>query len=91
MPDEHAGHVTTMGFIQDPISNVNVAFCSVPDAVMTLLLQGNDDVSATVTLVPLDQRAATVVLDEPPVCVAAGAGLLGARIAPALPPDLWAQ
>jgi len=79
-PDEHArdpGLVSTMGFVHDPISNVNVAFCSVPDAAMTLLLQGKGAVSATVTLVPLDQRAATVVLDELPVCVAHGAGLLG--------------
>jgi len=75
---DHEAHlVSTMGFIHDAISNVNVAFCSVPDAAMTLLLQGEGTVSATVTLVPLEQSAARVVLDELPVCVAHGAGVLG--------------
>lgn len=74
-----AGMLSTIAFIHDPISNVNVFFCSLPDAAMTSLLQGEGGVKVTVTLVPLDksQGQPNVVLDKLPVCVAGGAGTRG--------------
>ena len=72
------GLLNTVGFIHDPISNVNVAFCSIPDAVLDYL-QGNGTVSVTVTLIPLarSEGQEKVVLDKLPVCIAGGAGLGG--------------
>ena len=42
-----------MDFIEDPLRNVNIAYCSLPDFAMEAALSGGI-VSATVTLAPHD-------------------------------------
>jgi len=80
--DQNAGEadmLSTIAFIHDPISNVNVFFCSLPDAAMTSLQQGVMGLTVTVTLVALAQSQGqhNVVLDKLPVCMPEGAGTRG--------------
>jgi len=67
--------LSVLAFIHDPISNINVAFCSVPDEAMAALHLGSD-VSAAVTLVPMDKSEGQKAVElSVPVCIADGAGL----------------
>ena len=70
-----AAVVSTMAFLPDPISNVNAAYCAIPDAVFALLLRGEGNVRVNVTLVPLDASRPNVTLGGLPVCIADGAGV----------------
>ena len=71
--------VSTIAFVHDPIFNVNVAFCSVPDSAMSLLLKGEAPVTVTVKLVPAPQSQGqqAVILENLPVCIAGGTGTHG--------------
>ena len=51
--DGEDGGGSLMDFIEDPLRNVNIAYCSLPDLAMEAALSGGG-VSATVTLAPHD-------------------------------------
>jgi hypothetical protein len=57
-----------LAFMEDPLQNVNIAYCSLTDAAMDALMTGGD-VATSVTLAPNDQAVASMLLPSLPLCV----------------------
>ena len=59
---------TLMDFIIDPLKNINLAYCALPDGLLSTL-QGRSNVSVTVILQPQDAQHEAVVLSNLPICL----------------------